>query len=759
MVNTTERQSLTKLDVMPLLALFGLTILLFSRYLLSWPTPLIFPAPGFQYGTDLMRESWSIFRFTSDVFHQSGAFPLWRPYILSGAPLIGHPVAPVMYLPNWLTLILPLPLAFNILIIVHLWWAGVGTYLYLRLQAGLTSGAALIGALIFSFAPRLFTHIGGGHLPLIEAVAWWPWAWFFFSRYWDSKRLRWAVFLGISLAAHALTDGRYAAMTGVCLATCTLWQLWRGKLPALRSAVAAWLIAGAVAIGLSAVILGPFVELLAYTNRVDLTQAEITGGLEPAFLMNVFFRSTIVEPESYTFVGITVIILIILGISAKRSYPEKWWLLALFSTVLLSLGTNTPLPIYSLLLRYVPIFQFFRAPGRWYPYAIFAAAVLAAWGYEKWSTRQKFRLWLRPALVGLSLIYLGVAISALLIPLNLPFGYFPQAFLVPIVAFLVTQNAGQRQRILLMLVLIVDLWAVDIELVSSQSEQALINPDSTVSFLKSSITDDERVFAPYGHFSETAPVVYNLHMADGYDPFILRSYDAFMRRATNCTYQGFVVGAPPMRADALAAEQCAPFSPAPKLLSLLDIRYVLLPKAVDFPDSKLIFNDQGRWIYDIGQGYGRAFGVSRIEMSDEASCLDKLANVTDPSSVAVVESLAPQNTTGPKPTVLSHQFITDGEEFQVSGGGLLVRSEVWAPGWTVKIDDSEARIDRVDCTLQGIWLPSGTYTVRFEYRPRTFVIGATASLITLIGLIIYGAWLVVHDAYSRKRGHALSRRD
>src|SRR5258708_39251287 len=160
MVNTTDRQSLTKLDVMLLLALFGLTILLFSRYLLSWPTPLIFPAPGFQYGTDLMRESWSIFRFTSDVFHQSGAFPLWRPNILSGAPLIGHPVAPVMYLPNWLTLILPLPLAFNILIIVHLWWAGVGTYLYLRLQAGLIAVEAFFGVLLFSFLLRPFSSVG-----------------------------------------------------------------------------------------------------------------------------------------------------------------------------------------------------------------------------------------------------------------------------------------------------------------------------------------------------------------------------------------------------------------------------------------------------------------------------------------------------------------------------------------------------------------------------------------------------------------------
>ncbi len=747
MNDAAEQRSLNKQDVL-LFVLLGLGVLLLSRYLLAWPTPLIFPAPSFQYGTDLMRESWSIFRYTSDVFHRAATLPLWRPYLLSGAPLIGHPVAPVMYLPNWLTLILPLPLALNLLVIFHLWWAGIGTYLYLRLRAGLKAESAFVGAMIFAYSPRLFTHIGGGHLPLIEAVAWWPWAWFAFSQYWYSKQLRWMVLLGVALAAHALTDGRYAAMTGVCLAGATVWEIGRGKLLALRSAILCWLVAGVIAIGLAAAVLGPFVELLPFTNRVTLTQAENTGGLEPAFLMNIILRSSIVEPESYTFVGIVVIVLILVGASAKRSYPEKRWALALFITIFLSLGQSAPLAIYALLLRYVPIFQSFRAPGRWYPYAIFAAAVLAAWGYDKWSRGVKTRPWLQPTLIGLSLVCLSISVSALVIPLNLPFRYFPQAFLLPIAALLVTQNAAKRQRSALILIIILDLWVVDTELISPQSEQALVNPNPTVSFLKASMTNDERVLAPYGHLAETAPVVSNLRTADGYDPFIIKSYDDFMRRAIHCNYPDFVVGAPPTRADFYAAKQCSPFSPDLKMLALLDIHYVLLPQATNIPQSTLVFRDQDNWIYDIGYGYGRAFGVSQIEIADQESCLDKLASIDDLSHEAVLEQSESMQSASPK--VLSHQFVTNGEEFEVDGAGLLVRSEVWAPGWTVTIDNVPAQVEKVDCTLQGVWLSDGVHTIRFDYTPRTFIIGLLLSSLTFAGIILYALWLIVGYIRSRK---------
>ncbi len=733
-----------------LVALLGLTILLFSRYLLTWPTPLIFPAPDVSYGTDLVRESWSIFRYTSDVFHQTSRFPLWRPYLLSGAPLIGHPVAPVMYPPNWLTLILPLPLAFNLLIIFHLWWAGVGTYLYLRLRAGISPEAAFIGAIIFAHSPRLFTHIGGGHLPLIAAISWWPWAWFAFSQYWYSQQNRWAVLLGLALAAHALNDGRYAAMTGVCLAAVTAWKIGHGKLPALRRSVALWLVAGLVAAGVAAIEVGPFVDLLPYSNRTTLTESETLGGLEPAFLMNVLFRSSVVEPESYTFVGITVIVLVLLGGSAEF-YSEKRWAFALLITIVLSLGTNIPLTIYPLLVRYVPIFQFFRAPGRWYPYAIFAAAMLAAWGYEKWRRGVKSRPWLRPALLTLSLVYLGVSFSAVLIPLNLPFRYFPQAFLLPVASFLVTQEPTkwQHTRIILIVLIILDLWVVDTELIAPQSEQALVNPDPSVRYLISSLADGERVFAPYGHLAETAPVAFNLHTADGYDSFMIKTYDDFMRRATHCDYPNFVVGAPPMRADAVAAQECSPFAPNMNLLRLLNIHYLLLPKPMDIPDSMLVFHEQDHWIYDIGHGYGRAFGATQIEIADPETCMEKLVRLNDPAHQAILEDSGLGKMENSSLTVLSHRFVTNGEEFQVNGAGLLVRSEVWAPGWTVTIDNGPAPVKRVDCTLQGVWLPEGTHTVRFAYLPRLFPISLIITCSAYTGLGLYAIWLLV--GYLRSR--------
>src|SRR5258708_2231902 len=200
----------------PPLLLLLLLILVLSRFLLVWPTPLIYPNTSLLPGTDLARESWSIFRFVSDTFHTYGQFPLWRPYLLSGAPLIGHPVAPVMYPPNWLAVLLPLPAAFNILILLHLWWAGLGTYLFLR-SIGLTSMSAFAGACMFALAPRIFAHLGGGHFELVEAIAWWPWAWLAFQRYWPTKRLGWAVLLGVALAAQALTYGQYLAMSVIVL--------------------------------------------------------------------------------------------------------------------------------------------------------------------------------------------------------------------------------------------------------------------------------------------------------------------------------------------------------------------------------------------------------------------------------------------------------------------------------------------------------------------------------------------------------------
>ena len=103
-----------------------------------------------------------------------GRFPFWNPLILSGHPFAANPLAGVWYPFGWLALLFPQPLGFNLLVLVHLVWGGVGLYKLLQ-REGLLTEAALFGGLALSLLPKLYAHYGAGHLTLLYAVPWTPW--------------------------------------------------------------------------------------------------------------------------------------------------------------------------------------------------------------------------------------------------------------------------------------------------------------------------------------------------------------------------------------------------------------------------------------------------------------------------------------------------------------------------------------------------------------------------------------------------------
>jgi hypothetical protein len=735
-LTTVSSMRFSRRDLVAIAALFLVICVPFARFLIVWPTPLIFPNDAFHYGTDLIRESWSNFRYTADILHTTGSLALWRPFLLSGAPLIGHPVAPILYPLNGLTLILPLPLAFNLIFLMHLCWAGLGCYLFLRRVSGLRTESAWVGALIFALAPRLITHVGGGHLPLIEALAWWPWAWLAFSLYWRDLKLYWAVLLGIAVGAMAMTDGRYLAMSGVWVGVCTLWIGLRGRIPALRRAIVLALTVGIVGIGLSAGELLPLANLLPYSNRAGV-EVEPTGGLEPAFLLNTLFRSTIVEPESYTFMGIMAIVLALYGFAAVTRYREGAWLLGAFLTAILSLGTNLPLSLYPLLMRVIPIFALFRAPGRWWPYTIFAVAVLAAYGFEKWLGGTRTRAWLRPMLLGLCLVYAAIAI----VGQNLPFLYFPQVIILPVGAMLLMSRPKVWQRGLVLALVALDLLIPNLELLVPQSEAALTAPDAVVAYATQTLKPGERIFAPYGLLPEAAPVANHLATADGYDSFAIGVYTEVMRAASGCAYSGYVVGVPPTRADYTATLACPTLKPTMPILHLLNIRLVLLPSPTDLPGGTLVYHDEKRWLYDLGAAPPTL--VRQVEIVSPAQCVDRLATL-DTSSNALIES----GDSGPAGqfVIQNRQALPNGERFTIDADApaFLVRSETWVPGWTAYLDDQpdiKIAVQRTDCAFQGVTVPAGTHTVTFIYDPPAFELGWRLSVFTVGLVIVYALWV------------------
>ncbi len=68
---------------------------------------------------------------------------------------------------------------------------------------------------------------------------------------------------------------------------------------------------------------------------------------------------------------------------------------------------------------------------------------------------------------------------------------------------------------------------------------------------------------------------------------------------------------------------------------------------------------------------------------------------------------------------------------------ILVLSENHYPGWRAYVDGRLVETLRVDYNLRGVILPPGEHTVEFVYRPKSVLIGAVISLLTLIGLVIW----------------------
>jgi len=128
---------------------------------------------------------------------KSGEFPLWNPYYYSGIPLLATLQPAIFYPLNILLLILPFELAFNWIIILHFFLAGVFTFLLLR-----ELGASITGSLIASLVFMLSGYLISVHnlLSTLLSVAWVPLIIFLYLRAIKRSSLIYAIFTGIALA-------------------------------------------------------------------------------------------------------------------------------------------------------------------------------------------------------------------------------------------------------------------------------------------------------------------------------------------------------------------------------------------------------------------------------------------------------------------------------------------------------------------------------------------------------------------------------
>ena len=714
--------------------LAGLTLILFGQYLLTWPTPLIYPVSSL--GTDLPREIWPLANFVKQSLLMTGELPLWRPYLLSGAPIIGHPVAPIFYPPNWITLILPIALALNLNVALHIFWMGLGTYLYLRWETGTRWEAALVSAIIFSQTPMWIAHISGGHVPMIAAIAWWPWIWLGWNRYLTTTNTRWMAVVGTGLAAQIMNHGMFAALSLLVMGLFTIAKSIQLRRPVYKRLIKGWITSLVVAFSLSAIHLLPFLELVGFSARATITREDAAfGSLPPPLLLSALFPPDLKFPEWFLYPGIGALALVVTGLALGWSRRERYAAIVVLGGLVLALGTSTPL--FDILYSIIPGYSVLRVPARWWLFSLFALSMLAGWGLDKWLAKaSKPDSRTNALLIAFCLFYDLTAVLTLTVGTAFPFVVLPSAIGAIIIILIILGAPSKWKLILIASIVLIDLWWTTGGLLRPQPASDIATPSPITALLQDPAKKGERSFTPYGGLEMSKLATFNLRAADGYDSFIMDAYYQFGVHASGCDYSSYSASVPPTASNPAAVLECPDFKPNMQLLALLNVRYVLLPKPSQIPQTTLVLSHDGIWVYELPPGFGRAFGVTEGMVASPDECLTFLRQI-DLGAKVVLEEELPFEPAGRPLSVISRQETSNSETFlvDVTNPGLLVRSESWAPAWKASVDGKSVDVLRVDCAIQGVWLEPGDQRVTFTYAPNGFLVGRWISLSACIVLL------------------------
>ena len=79
----------------------------------------------------------------------------------------------------------------------------------------------------------------------------------------------------------------------------------------------------------------------------------------------------------------------------------------------------------------------------------------------------------------------------------------------------------------------------------------------------------------------------------------------------------------------------------------------------------------------------------------------------------------------------------------------LFLSDTYYPGWKVLVNGGESELLRANVAFRAVALPAGEHHIEFVYRPRSFVLGAALSLLSLFGLASAGLWRLMRRGLRR----------
>ncbi len=623
-----------------------------------------------------------------------GRVPLWNPWIMCGTPYVGNPQTWPLYP---VTALLPLCSAsyfLNLTVALHVWLAGVGTYLFARCALGLGRTGALLAAITFMFGGQL---VSKEQFPnMVQAAAWLPWVLFCLDRLRQRRRVSDALWLGIVLGMQLLAA--HPQMTLLTLYLAAAWGIWSfGSNRPQPKEIGLVFLSGSLALGLAAGQILPTLGLFRdasrqklsflLVNRFFLPTNELGNFVLPRLHGHPYFGDWTARGnfwETCCYVGWLPCLLSLVGMAAAwrkgGMTSARFWTLVFVVGVWMSLGGAGVL--YHAAYHFLPGFRSFHDPARCLLWACFALSLLAGYGWEK----QTFL----PRLRGVSALLLLFAFADLahfgrsVYPLANPAALLPAA-----------PNVAAVQA--------------DPDI---QGHQARILAPTPGVWLRFTNYKDFRWNVPDYQAKWTDTLVpnrmmsYGLREAYGYEPVALRDAQDVDGGAAYA-----------FEPQAAATDKAQAASRA----GVLAVKFVAVCRVQPpgaLPGLTLVRADQT---------------LAPPSRKPSAPAFIYLLRNTRWQPRAHLES-SPYTPVG---------FSDDGPDTVVASPtttrpDMLVLADTQAAGWTATVDNRLVPIQTSHGCLRAVTLPAaGAHRVVFSYRPILFRIGLYFSLLTVMILLSY----------------------
>jgi hypothetical protein len=353
----------------------------------------------------------------------SGSWPIWDPYLSFGQVFLANPGTQVLYPWTWLNLLVPAALLYTLYAVGHLLFAGIGLYLLAR-RLELSRAAAFVGAAIWMGSGPLLSTVSLWHH--LAGAAWMPWVLLAADAAFRSPSLSRALAWGAAFAGQILAGSADMCAMTALITACRALHFLRGReRPGMIRLVGASLLAMVFSLGLSAALWIPAVENARRSGRWEMKEGARTfWSVHPVSLLQTFLpimpgdlplnlstRTALFDrPDPFLsslYVGLPALALA----AAAFTGPRPPWVMGVVTIVasLVALGRHAW--VYSLAVEVLPPLKILRFPSKAMVAAAFTGALLCAYGFEAWKSREaaRWRPWgvvvVMPALVGSALVW------------------------------------------------------------------------------------------------------------------------------------------------------------------------------------------------------------------------------------------------------------------------------------------------------------------------------------------------------------------